>query len=176
MIATLWYDFESFWHGKNQTKSSTTALSSWLQADTYQGFSKRYHKSILVKVYQSYKGAKLAVKKKLRHFGFEATFYVVVHGRILAKIHEFKVDKLWAPTALLPLDIKKPKVPHLKFQLLSTWSLRISSLVAILRHFMLIQNTPKSYHNMRIDREWLKGAVNFSWANWHRNGELSKAF
>ena len=79
-------------------------MSSWFQADTYQGFSKRYHKSILVKVYQSYRGAKLAVKKKLRHFGFEATFYVVVHGRILAKIQKFKTDKIWAPIIPLPLD------------------------------------------------------------------------
>ena len=62
---------------------------------------------------------KVGNKKNLRHFGFEATFYVVVHGRILTRIHEFKVDKLWAPTALLPLDIKKPKVPHLKFKLIS---------------------------------------------------------
>ena len=96
---------------------------------------------------------KVGVQENSRPFGFEATFYVVVHGRILAKIRKFKVDKLWAPTARLPLDIKRPKVPHLKIQLISIWSQRISSLAALLRHFMLIQNAHKSYHNTRIDRE-----------------------
>ena len=40
--------------------------------------------SILVKGFLSYKLTKLAIKKELRHFGFEATLYLVVHGRILA--------------------------------------------------------------------------------------------
>ena len=33
---------------------------------------------------------KAGSQKKPRPFGFEATFYVVVHGRILAKIRELK--------------------------------------------------------------------------------------
>ena len=45
---------------------------------------------------------------------FEATFYVVVHGRILAIFHKFKVGKLWAPTAPLPHDQNELLVPHLK--------------------------------------------------------------
>ena len=69
-------------------------MSSWLLADTYQGFPKRYHKSILVKGFQSYKLAKLAIKKELRHFGFEATLYLVVHGRILVNTGDSKILKL----------------------------------------------------------------------------------
>ena len=49
-------------------------LEFWLQADIYQGFSKKYHKSNFVKGLQSYKPVKLVVKKNVRHFGFEATF------------------------------------------------------------------------------------------------------
>ena len=41
---------------------------------------------ILITGFQSYKTVKLAIKKKVRHFGFEATLYIVVHRRILAKI------------------------------------------------------------------------------------------
>ena len=43
-------------------------------------------------------------KKKPRPFGFEATFYVLVHGRILAKIKNVKVDELWAHTILQPVE------------------------------------------------------------------------
>ena len=75
------------------------------------GLQKRYYKSILVKVFQRYK---FAVKKNSRPFGFEATFYVVVHGRILAKIQKFKTDKLWAPTTPQPLDHNESLVPVLK--------------------------------------------------------------
>ena len=50
----------------------------------------------------------------MRHFGFEATFYVVVHGRILAKIQVLKVHELWASKAPLPLDKNECLVPHLK--------------------------------------------------------------
>lgn len=55
-----------------------------------------------------------AVKKNSRPFWFEATFYVVVHGRILAKIQKFKTDKLWAPTTPQPLDHNESLVPVLK--------------------------------------------------------------
>ena len=55
---------------------------------------------ILVKGFQTYKTSNLAIKKSARHFGFEATFYIVVHGRILAKINKAKVNGLWAPTVL----------------------------------------------------------------------------
>ena len=60
-IVILWYDFKSFWHGKKHPKSSTTTLSSWLLADTYQGFPKRYHNSILVMGFQSCKLIKFEI-------------------------------------------------------------------------------------------------------------------
>ena len=40
--------------------------------------------------------------------------YVVVHGRILAKVMKVKVDEVWVPTILLPLDQNECLVPHLK--------------------------------------------------------------
>ena len=40
--------------------------------------------------------------------------YVVVHGRILAKIMKVKIDEVWVPTILLPLDQNECLVPHLK--------------------------------------------------------------
>ena len=33
------------------------------------------------------------------------------------------------------------------------------NLTVLLVHFIPGQNTPKSYHNMKIDQEWLKGSV-----------------
>ena len=38
---------------------------------------------ILVKGFESYETLKFAVKKKLRHFGFEATFFVSLHSESL---------------------------------------------------------------------------------------------
>ena len=58
-------------------------LNFWLQTGKYQSFLRRYDKSILIKGFQSYKPAKLVVKKKLRHFGFEATFFMTLHGKSL---------------------------------------------------------------------------------------------
>ena len=71
---------------------------------------------MLLNVYwlQRYGLSKLAVKKYSRPLGFEATFYIVVHGRILAKIQVLKVQELWAPTAPLPLNQNECLVPHLK--------------------------------------------------------------
>ena len=71
---------------------------------------------MLLNVYwlQRYGLSKLAVKKYSRPFGFEATFYIVLHGRILTKIQVLKVHELWAHTALLFLDQSKCLVPHLK--------------------------------------------------------------
>ena len=74
----------------------------------------RYYTPLNVLLLQSYGLSKLAVKKKSRPFGFEAIFYVVVHGRILAKIIVLKVHKLWAPTAPIPLAQNECLVPHLK--------------------------------------------------------------
>ena len=56
----------------------------------------------------------MAVKKIAKPFGFEATFYVVGHGRILAKIKKVKVDELWAHTILQPVDQNECLIPHLK--------------------------------------------------------------
>ena len=60
-------------------------------------------------------------KKISRPFGFEATFYVVVHGRILAKIKVLKAHKLWAPTASIPLAQNECLVPHLKDPIHICW-------------------------------------------------------
>ena len=67
-----------------------------------------------VKGYQSYAPSKLAVEKNSRPFGFEATFYIVVHGRILVKIINIKLEEFWAPTILLSLDQNECLIPHLK--------------------------------------------------------------
>ena len=56
----------------------------------------------------------MAVKKEARPFGFEATFYIAVHGRILAKIKEPKMNQFWVPTTLLPNDQNECLIPHLK--------------------------------------------------------------
>ena len=42
----------------------------------FHTYPKKSYKSVLVKVFQSYKQEKFAVKKKLRHFGFEATEFI----------------------------------------------------------------------------------------------------
>ena len=55
-------------------------------------------------------------KKYSRTFGFEAMFYLIVHGRILPKIKNLGWAKLWAPTTLKPLDQSWPKLIHLKIQ------------------------------------------------------------
>ena len=55
--------------------------------------------------------SKVGGQKNLKHFGSEATFYIVVHGRILAKIIKVKVDAVWAPTVLLPLNQNKLMTP-----------------------------------------------------------------
>ena len=68
----------------------------------------------MVKGFQNYKLAKLAIKKELRHFGFEATFYIVVHGRILAKINKVNVSQLLTPTVLHPIDQNQHTVLLLK--------------------------------------------------------------
>ena len=49
------------------------ARSSNCQTDTYQGFPKRYCMTFQAKRFQNWTLSKFAVKKKLRHFGFEAT-------------------------------------------------------------------------------------------------------
>ena len=74
----------------------------------------RYYTLLNVLFLQSYGLSKLAVKKKSRPFGFEATFFVVVHRRILAKIKVVKEHKLWALTAPIPLAQNECLVPHLK--------------------------------------------------------------
>ena len=74
----------------------------------------RYCRSLFLEWLQNWSQSKFAIKKNSRPFGFEATFHVVVHGRILAKFHKVKVDKLWAPTAPLPYDQNECLVPHLK--------------------------------------------------------------
>ena len=58
---------------------------------------------ILVKEFQTYKNAKLVIKNSARHFGSEATFYIVVHGRILAKIIKPKLGKIGHPQFRSPL-------------------------------------------------------------------------
>ena len=65
----------------------------------------------MVNGFQSYKTAKLAIKKNVRHFGFEATFYIVVHGRILAKIIKVKVDELCGLVTLKPFDQNELMIP-----------------------------------------------------------------
>ena len=64
-------------------QKSCSPFKFWLQADTCQGFSKKYHNSILLKWFQSYNPAKLAVKKNMRHFGFEATFSASSYSKSL---------------------------------------------------------------------------------------------
>ena len=41
-------------------------------------FQKDIKKSILIKVFQSYKTSKLRVKKSVAFFGFEATFFAIL--------------------------------------------------------------------------------------------------
>ena len=104
----------------------------------------------MVKGLQKYQSSKLEIEKRSRPFGFEATFYVVVDGRILAKIQVLKVQELWAPTAPLPLDQNECIARHLKISLIPLWSRRIQALALLLGHFMNTQINLISYHTMRI--------------------------
>ena len=63
--------------------------------------------------------------------------------------------KLWVPTAQLPLDKNEWFLPCLWIQIISVRSQTISEIAVILSYIMLAQNTPKSYHNLAIDQEWL---------------------
>ena len=59
------------------------------------------------------RGPKKSKKRCCRIRAF-VSLYVVVHGRILAKIRKFKNDQLWAPAALQPPDQNECLVPLLK--------------------------------------------------------------
>ena len=100
----------------------------------------------MFKGHQSYGPSKLAVKKNSRPFGFEATFYVVVHGRILAKIKVLKVHKLWALTAPIPLAQNECLVLHLKDPIHICWEPEAQKRGMTFRAIFLVRIT-----NVNID-------------------------
>ena len=89
-ISNLLSEMRVVWSLTNSPKSRAIPLGFQVQTDMNWIFQMRYYTLLNVLLLQSYGPSKLAVKKKSRPFGFEATFYVVVHWRILAKIRELK--------------------------------------------------------------------------------------
>ena len=113
-ISNLLSGMRVVWPLTNSPKSCAINLGFWLQIDMNWIFQMKFYIFLNVLLLKSYGPSKLAVKKNSRPFGFETTFYVVVHRRILAKIKVVKVHKLWALTAPIPLAQNECLVLHLK--------------------------------------------------------------
>ena len=74
-IRILCYDLRVLWTAKSDSKSHVTPMGFRLQTDMNKIFQMRYCMLLWVKRLQSCKLAKFAIKKMLRHFGFEATLF-----------------------------------------------------------------------------------------------------
>ena len=103
-IAHLWYDLWVLWLSIVYLKSAAKRFfSSYF--NKYSSDLSKYAKIIHFGQQAAELCApKVGGQKNPRPFGFEATFYVVVHGRILAKIKKVKVDELWPRAILQPVD------------------------------------------------------------------------
>ena len=84
--------------------------SSHLQTGMYQSFPKGYYKSVLVKKYQIYKSAKLAVKKNLKNdVGAFPRLNLYCSKSLLSGRHPARC-KIWGLTILKPLGLQGQKL------------------------------------------------------------------
>ena len=112
---------------------------------------------------QSYGPAKLAIKKYSRPFGFEATFFARLHIELLLSERPgFDPRRAQTLRAHIfgPLWSTGTKTSFFEISNLYLLGQKEKKhFAALLRHIILSQNTPKSYHNRPKSRFNLQGTV-----------------
>ena len=142
----------------------------------------RYKKLLNVNWLRSYKPSKLTIKKDSRPFESEAIFFASLYSesllfgqngfnyRSLQNLRAYNFEFLW-PTLTNDTSFERSK------QYLLGWREK-NPFVTLLSHFLLTQNTPKSYYNWPIDPEWERlnvdalevcGNLYSLWHNGYRN-------
>ena len=122
-----------------------------------------YVSNTQLKGLQNYGRSKFVVKKKLRHFGFEATPFAtlfsesLLSGRPGFESRSLKTLRASNFKAFWPAGSKTSFFEISDLYLLGQKENK--HFAALLRHIILSQSTPKSYHNWAIVRELLRFTV-----------------
>ena len=89
-ICVLWCILRLLWPTKSYPKSPNMCLSFDFPTDMKYIFQMMYHMTLYVHFQQNCRPSKLAVEKKLRCFGFKATFFATLYSKsLLFRRHGF---------------------------------------------------------------------------------------